>query len=217
MADEKRRAGRDVPFLNWRYILFVWNDSDEEMALARKHGGRDRRRSPLLGDHRPPRAGVLAAVRRGHAGARRDSAGGLGRQQPRATPFPARRRARASTCARSSPAPPLVARAGRPLTIRTRVRNLSTRAFPAQATYGRRLVRLGAQLCDAGGRVVNRDFARAWLPGPLAPGARADVPIEIAAPAEPGRYQLKFDLVSEGIDWFERCGSPTTTRPLRVR
>ena len=36
MADEKRKAGRDVPFLNWRYILFNWNDSDEEMALARK-------------------------------------------------------------------------------------------------------------------------------------------------------------------------------------
>jgi len=28
---------------------------------------------------------------------------------------------------------------------------------------------------------------------------------------------LKFDLVSEGIDWFERCGSPTTTKPLIVR
>jgi hypothetical protein len=36
MADEKRRSGRDVPFLNWRYILFVWNDSDEEMTLARR-------------------------------------------------------------------------------------------------------------------------------------------------------------------------------------
>jgi hypothetical protein len=28
---------------------------------------------------------------------------------------------------------------------------------------------------------------------------------------------LKFDLVSEGIDWFERCGSPPTTRRLIVR
>src|SRR5712692_6428301 len=36
MADEKRRAGRDLPFLNWRYILFTWNDSDEEMAVARR-------------------------------------------------------------------------------------------------------------------------------------------------------------------------------------
>src|SRR4029077_16626570 len=36
MADEKRRAGRDLPFLNWRYILFKWNDADAEMDRARQ-------------------------------------------------------------------------------------------------------------------------------------------------------------------------------------
>ena len=36
MVDEKRKAGRDVPVINWRYILFTWNDSDEEMDLARR-------------------------------------------------------------------------------------------------------------------------------------------------------------------------------------
>jgi hypothetical protein len=101
--------------------------------------------------------------------------------------------------------------------VRRRVRNLSTRAFPAQATYGRRLVRLGAQLCAADGTLIDRDFARAWLPENLRPGAHADIAIEIPAPPEPGRYALKFDLVSEGIDWFEACGSPTTTKSLVVR
>ena len=114
------------------------------------------------------------------------------------------------------PGIPLRARAGQPLQVNTRVRNLSTRPFPAQATYGRRLVRLGAQLCAENGDVINRDFARAWLPQPLGPGEHADVAIEIPAPTQPGRYALKFDLVSEGIDWFERCGSPTTTRTLVV-
>jgi hypothetical protein len=112
---------------------------------------------------------------------------------------------------------PLWARAGQPVEVRTRVRNLSTRAFPAQASYGRRLVRLGAQLCDASGALLNRDFARAWLPAALEPGARADVRITLPALERPGRYQLKFDLVSEGIDWFERCGSETTTKTLVVR
>jgi hypothetical protein len=32
----------------------------------------------------------------------------------------------------------------------------------------------------------------------------------------PGRYRLKFDLVNEGVDWFERCGSETTSRSLLV-
>ncbi len=36
MADEKARHGRDVPQINWRYILFNWNDSDEEMEKARR-------------------------------------------------------------------------------------------------------------------------------------------------------------------------------------
>ena len=112
---------------------------------------------------------------------------------------------------------PLIGRAGRTLRVRTRVHNLSTRAFPAQAASGRRLVRLGAQLCDADGALIDRDFARAWLPDNLAPGEQANVAIEIPAPPQPGRYALKFDLVCEGIDWFERCGSETTIKPLVVR
>src|SRR4029077_19195034 len=36
MADEKQKSGRDLPFLNWRYILFVWNDSEAEMNQARR-------------------------------------------------------------------------------------------------------------------------------------------------------------------------------------
>jgi molecular chaperone DnaK len=39
----------------------------------------------------------------------------------------------------------------------------------------------------------------------------------LTAPAQPGRYALKFDLVSEGIDWFEHCGSETTVKKLWVR
>src|SRR5207249_3249652 len=76
------------------------------------------------------------------------------------------------------PGMPFITRAGRPVHVRTRVRNLSTRSFPAQATYGRRLVRLGAQLCDPSGTLINRDFARAWLPQSVAPGGTVDVAIE---------------------------------------
>ena len=74
----------------------------------------------------------------------------------------------------------------------------------------------GAQLTDANGVVINRDHARAWLPVDVGPGRSADVRIDVTAPEQPGRYGLKFDLVSEGIDWFEACGSPTTMRELWV-
>ena len=102
------------------------------------------------------------------------------------------------------------------MTVRTIIRNLSTRPFPAQATYGRRLVRLGAQLCARDGSLVNRDFERAWLPATLQPASSVSLQMTLTAPDKPGRYGLKFDLVSEGIDWFEACGSETTTKTLVV-
>ena len=216
MADEKRRSGRDLPFLNWRYILFTWNDSDAEMARARELAadiGVDRLCWEIT-DH-PEDAYSRRFV---PGSAELDSIrheiwddNNLGNAIPGAMP-------RAQIDVRTLiPGVPLIARAGRPLQVRTRVHNLSTRAFPAQATYGRRLVRLGAQLCAADGTILNRDHARAWLPQTLGPGDHADVRIEIPSPEQPGRYALKFDLVSEGIDWFERCGSTTTLKPLWVR
>jgi MoaA/NifB/PqqE/SkfB family radical SAM enzyme len=216
MVDEKRAAGRDLPFLNWRYILFTWNDSEEEMARARALAaeiGVDRLCWELT-DHPE------------HAYSRRFAAGSpdlaailpetwdhnnLGNAIPGATP-------RARIDVRTLiPGRPLAGRSGQRLRVRTRVQNLSTRAFPNAATYGRRLVRLGAQLCDERGALLDLDFARADLPRPLGPGERVDLPIEIRAVPPPGRYRLKFDLVCEGVDWFERCGSPTTVRELRVR
>jgi hypothetical protein len=216
MIDEKRTLGRDVPFLNWRYILFRWNDTDEEMGRARQiaadigvdrlcweitdhpENAFSRRFVPGTPDYERIRHEVWD-----------DS--GLGNAIPGATP-------RASIDVRTLvPGLPLIGRPGKPLQVVTHVTNLSSRAFPAQASYGRRLVRLGAQLCTADGEVIERDHARAWLPHTLDAGASARVPIEVAAPSKPGRYALKFDLVSEGIDWFERCGSPTTMRGLWIR
>jgi hypothetical protein len=114
------------------------------------------------------------------------------------------------------PSMPVIAPRRRAISVRTRVHNLSTRPFPATATYGRRLVRLGAQLCSAEGTLINLDFARASLPSHLAPGSSVDIKLRLPAFRQPGRYLLKFDLVNEGVDWFERCGSETTIRPFYV-
>jgi hypothetical protein len=216
MAEEKRRSGRDAPFLNWRYILFVWNDSDAEMAEARRLAAEigvdrlcweitdhpedsySRRFVPGSPDYEAIHQEIWDQT-------------GLGNAIPGATP---RARIDVRTLV---PRVPLLARAGKTMRVRTRVHNLSNRAFSAHTPSGRRLVRLGAQLCDAEGVLIDRDFARAWLPDDLPPGQRANVAIEIPVPPHPGRYALKFDLVCEGIDWFERCGSETTTKPLVVR
>jgi hypothetical protein len=107
--------------------------------------------------------------------------------------------------------------AGQPIVLQTRVTNLSTRAFPARASYGRRLVRLGAQLCAQDGTLIDRDYERAWLPASLPGGETMEIEMTLKAPESPGRYRLKFDLVSEGIDWFEQAGSPITEKPFVVR
>ncbi len=214
-ADEKRSTGRDLPFLNWRYILFNHNDSDEEMARARQLAheiGVDRLCWELT-DHPEdmysrrfaPGTPEVATIKHEIW-----DDNNLGNAIPGATP-------RARIDVRGPwPGLPLLARAGRPVTVRMKVRNLSSRPFPAQATYGRRLVRVGAQLCARDGAVVSRDFERAWLPQTLSPDSSVDVEMTMTAPAKPGRYGLKFDLVSEGIDWFEACGSETTTKALVV-
>jgi hypothetical protein len=215
MADEKAKHGRDVPHLNWRYILFRWNDNDEEMEAARRlavEAGVDRLCWEIT-DHPED-----SYSRRFVPGSPDYQAieheiwdrSGLGNAIPGPTP-----RAQIDVKA-LVPALPLVGRRGRPLVVNTRVRNLSARAFAAQASYGRRLVRLGAQLCAANGTLINRDYARAWLPHHLEGGQEVDLPIEVPVPDRAGRYQLKFDMVCEGIDWFETSGSPTTVKPLVV-
>ena len=216
MADEKRRTGRDVPFLNWRYILFRWNDSDEEMQLARKTAaeiGVDRLCWEIT-DH--PEDSFSRRFVAGSADFERIrhevwDDNNLGNAIEGATP-------RARIDVRGLvPGIPLIGRSGEPLRVRARVRNLSVRPFAARASYGRRLVRLGAQLCSPDGQLLERDYARAWLPRTLEAGESLDIPIELPPPPHSGRYRLKFDLVSEGIDWFERCGSATTTKRLWVR
>jgi Iron-sulfur cluster-binding domain len=216
MADEKRAAGRDLPFLNWRYILFTWNDSNDEMDLARQLAadtGVDRLCWELT-DHPEdaysrrfvPGSADLEAIR--HEIWDNNN---LGNAIPGATP---RARIDVRTLV---PGLPLMANSGRVLRVRTRVRNLSTRPFPADATYGRRLVRLGAQLCTAEGMLINRDFARAGLPQTIQGGGATEVSVDFPPVPEPGRYSIKFDLVSEGVDWFERCGSETTVKTFWVR
>jgi MoaA/NifB/PqqE/SkfB family radical SAM enzyme len=147
MADEKRRARRDLPVLNWRYILFNWNDSDEEMDRARKLAmeiGIDRL-SWEITDHPEnaysrrflPGTPAFESIRQEIW-----DTSNLGNAIPGATPK-AKIDVRQLFGAR-----PLKARAAKRLTIKTRVQNACKRPFPSKATHGRRLVRLGAQLCD---------------------------------------------------------------------
>jgi SAM-dependent methyltransferase len=77
-------------------------------------------------------------------------------------------------------------------------------------------VQLGMQLLDADSRVIDKDFARCPLPRDVAPGESVDLAASFKAPPVPGAYLLKFDLVCEGMTWFEPVGSDVVVRPLSV-
>lgn len=107
--------------------------------------------------------------------------------------------------------------AGKPLDVPVTIENRGSVSWPAHSETDKGHVRLGVQLLDAEGRIVARDFARAELPGDLAPGEACDLRASLIAPAEPGRYSFKFDMVAEGVTWFEPTGSPVEIRPTEVR
>ena len=103
------------------------------------------------------------------------------------TPSRALRRARRLRC---GPIPlaglPIVARHGRPLTLRARS-GTPLRGLPGAGDLRAPAGQARAQLCGPDGSLVNRDYERAWLPRALGPGDRADVRMKITAPSQPGR------------------------------
>lgn len=76
-------------------------------------------------------------------------------------------------------------------------------------------VNLGVHLRRRGGAPLSVDFARIRLTGSTAPGQMQTVAFALKPPA-PGEYLLEFDLVSEGVGWFEMNGSATATLAVTV-
>ena len=106
---------------------------------------------------------------------------------------------------------------GELLAVTVTIENRGRTAWPATSATGSGHIRLGIQLLDLDGRVIARDFARADLTADVPPAGSQSIRMTFPAPGEPGTYQLKFDMVAEGVTWFEPTGSPIEVRPLLVR
>ena len=106
---------------------------------------------------------------------------------------------------------------GRTAAVRTRVRNLSTRPF-RRAGQLRPPTRAARRAAVRGRRHAHQSRPRPRVAaGPSRQAAsRPTSRSRCPPPPSPGATHLKFDLVSEGIDWFEACGSPTTSKTLLV-
>lgn len=106
-------------------------------------------------------------------------------------------------------------RAGSAVAVRARVTNRGSESW-GTARAGTGQVRLGVQLLDGDGRVRQRDYQRVDIPGDVRPGASVALAFSCSAPETAGEYMFKFDLVAEGITWFETAGSPVLIRRLTV-
>ncbi len=211
LAEEKRLLGREVPFINWRYILFNWNDSFWKMSRARRMAARTGvdRLTWEITDHPP--AATSRKFRAGSPAWKRiyyeiwDSSQ-IGSALP-GKRFIARIRPERSR---------LAARCGEKAELEAVVKNRGGALWITHAFSGRRWVRLGAQLHDLNGKLLDLNYARAFLPRPLAGGESLRMMIELPALDQAGEYRLKLDMVSEGNDWFENGGSPVSWTSFTV-
>lgn len=112
-----------------------------------------------------------------------------------------------ATVSRTGVNEPLYAPAGTRLQVELAIRNVGLADWPLAKALGPGAIRVGAQLLDAAGRVIDRDHARQDLTRALAVGEAMEVALPLRAPRTPGRYALKIDLLQEHVCWFEERGS----------
>jgi hypothetical protein len=77
-------------------------------------------------------------------------------------------------------------------------------------------VTCGLKIVDASGKVVREDLGRTSLPRDVAPDEAILLDVIVSGELAPGRYELRYDMVVEGVIWFELDGSTVLRRPLEV-
>ena len=102
------------------------------------------------------------------------------------------------------------------LAVRARITNAGSDTWHAASRSGTGHVTLGVQLLDDAGRLMERNHYRVPLPNDVSPGAVVALSFDCPAPDSPGLYIVKFDMVAEGLMWFEAAGSRVVTRKLTV-
>jgi len=207
----RNKHGDEVPFINWRYILFRWNDSNRQMRKARRLAeevGVDRLTWEIT-DH-PPQAYSRRFIPRSRAWKRIRHEIWDTSQIGNALP------SKRFIAEIKPPRGTLSIRSGRETALSVRVHNTGGAFWRSTSRSGRRLVRLGAQLYDINRRLIDLNYARAFLNHPLPAGALDQLEIGLPAIEKPGEFWLRFDMVLEGVDWFASAGSPIVWRKLRV-
>lgn len=103
-----------------------------------------------------------------------------------------------------------------PFQFRIGVTNKGDTVWLADRNLKKGFVRLGAHLLDHEGDLLIWDYSRAELSQDMPPGTSQSVEIFMKAPREPGVYQVEFDMVVEGYEWFDSLGSSPLKEEIKV-
>lgn len=216
VAETERQGVRSHYEIWWQYILFEWNDSDEEIAEARAIAaevgvpiewvvthtqGRSQRFLPGSEELAALVGGELAfrALSCDLKGAEIVRAGGYEAVRHRATVTPA------AAAIRGMPSERIL------FPVRVRQEGLAAwGGSDGSATY-----RLGVRLLDQHGRLL-RELRGAAVPPGLAPGEDVLLFVELELPDTAAAYNLMFDVVEERICWFSERGSTPAIVALDV-
>ncbi|HSQ35610.1 MAG TPA: radical SAM protein, partial [Candidatus Binatia bacterium] len=157
LVREKMRLGREVPFINWRYILFKWNDSAWKMGKARRLArkiGVDRLTWEIT-DHPAAAASKKYAV--GTPAWKR-----IYREIWDSSQIGSALKRRRYTAAIRVGLSPVMACAGKQTLLHVQGKNRGGALWRTQVHSGRRMVRLGAQLHDHERKLLDLNYARAF-------------------------------------------------------
>jgi hypothetical protein len=105
---------------------------------------------------------------------------------------------------------PTTMHAGQQLSIEVKARNTGDTIWLSQPREFGGQVRFRVKLCLPDGRLLSEAIGIRALKTDVLPGDKASLKTQLRLPEdlEPGDYLLLFDMVAEGVAWFEETGSP---------
>jgi 4-amino-4-deoxy-L-arabinose transferase-like glycosyltransferase len=103
---------------------------------------------------------------------------------------------------------------GQQMTVPITVRNTGDLVWPVE---GLTPVRVGYRWIDPAGKEVTVSEQHSRFPQQVEPGSQAISQLQVIAPAVPGEYTLRLDLVQENFSWLSAKGAQTKDVTVSVR
>jgi hypothetical protein len=103
-----------------------------------------------------------------------------------------------------------------PFTDALRITNTGSVTWRARGRRFGGQVTCGLKIYAADATLVREDLGRTPLPRDVPPGETIAVEVTVPGALAPGTYTLRYDMVVEGVTWFEFQGSPRAERSLVI-